>query len=1233
MASPVTHSNCRAQIDRLLADRILVLDGAWGTVLQSRGLEEPDFRGERFASHPRDLKGNYEVLTLTRPDLIEGIHQTYFAAGADIAETNTFNSNRVSQADYGLEDVVAEMNRRAAGLAVEAAREWTQKTPEKPRFVAGAIGPTNKTLSLSPDVNDPALRSLSFDELHAAYVEQIRALVEGGVDLLLIETIFDTLNAKAAIAAAKDVLAETGRELPVMISVTITDKSGRTLSGQTIDAFWVSIAHANPISVGLNCSLGATEMRPYLAELAAIAPTALSCYPNAGLPNAFGGYDEGPETTSGLLREFAESGLVNIVGGCCGTDETHIRAISQAVAGLAPRPIPERKTTRACFSGLEVYAIGPDVNFTMIGERTNVTGSRRFANLIKKGDYTAAVEVALHQVRGGANLLDVNVDEGMLDSEHEMTTFLNLIATEPEVARLPVVVDSSKWTVIEAGLKCIQGKGVTNSISLKEGEEEFLAKARLAQRYGAGVVVMAFDEEGQADTIQRKLEICQRAYRLLTEKIDFDPGDIIFDPNILAIATGLEEHAEYAINYIEATRLIKETCPGVSVSGGVSNLSFSFRGNDAVREAIHTAFLYHAIRAGMDMGIVNAGQLGVYEDIPKELLEHVEDILFNRRPDATERMVSYAETVQGGGKKRELDLAWREESVESRLSHSVVRGIVDFIEADTEEARLQVQRPLHVIEGPLMDGMTIVGDLFGAGKMFLPQVVKSARVMKRAVAYLEPYMEKEKQENARGSRGKIVMATVKGDVHDIGKNIVGVVLACNNYEIIDLGVMVPADKILRTAVDENCDLVGLSGLITPSLDEMVNVAKEMERRGIDKPLLIGGATTSRQHTAVKIALQYHQSTVHVPDASRAVNVVSTLLDPERKKAFDEVNRQRQEQLRFVYGSKEKRPLLSYSEALGNRMRIDWRAEDVPVPAFTGRRVLDDVSLAEIAEYIDWTFFFSTWELKGKFPKILEHPRYGEAARELYAHGRALLDRIIDEKLLSPRAVYGFWPAASEGDEIIVFTDASRQHEQVRLPMLRQQAPIPDGKPNRSLADFIAPAETGLEDHIGAFAVTSGAETHAIAEEFARDNDDYNAIMVKALADRLAEAFAECLHRRARSDGGYEESEALSPSELIAEKYRGIRPAYGYPACPDHTEKRKLFELLDAPAIGITLTESFAMLPAASVSGLYFSHPRARYFTVGRIGRDQVESYAERKGMACDEVERWLGPNLAYDPEA
>jgi 5-methyltetrahydrofolate--homocysteine methyltransferase len=1233
MTNPDPQSSSRDRIEKLLTERILVLDGAMGTMLQAASLGEADFRGERFADHPRDLQGDNEVLVLTRPDVVTEIHHAYFAAGADIVETNTFSSNRISQADYSLEGVVVEMNRRAAELAVDAAREWTAKTPEKPRFVAGAIGPTNKTLSLSPDVEDPALRSLSFDELHAAYVEQARALVEGGVDVLLIETIFDTLNAKAAIAAARDVFDETGASLPVMISVTVTDKSGRTLSGQTIDAFWVSVAHAKPLSVGLNCSLGGREIRPFLAELAAIAAVPVSCYPNAGLPNAFGGYDEDPETTSGLLREFATSGLVNLVGGCCGTTDAHIRAIAEAVEGLSPRRIPEPEADIARFSGLEVYAIRPDSNFTLIGERTNVTGSRRFANLIKQGKYATAVEVALDQVRGGANIIDVNMDEGMLDSEQAMTTFLNLIATEPEVARVPVMVDSSKWSVIEAGLKCVQGRSIVNSISLKEGEADFLAKARLAQRYGAAVVVMAFDEEGQADTIQRKVEICQRAYRLLVDRIAFDPQDIIFDPNILAIATGLEEHADYGINYIEATRIIKQTCPGAKISGGVSNLSFSFRGNDVVREAIHTAFLYHAVRAGMDMGIVNAGQLGAYEDIPEDLLEYVEDILFNRRPDATERMVTFAETVKGEGRRREVDLAWREASVESRLSHALVHGIVDFIEKDTEEARLEYERPLKVIEGPLMDGMKIVGDLFGAGKMFLPQVVKSARVMKRAVAHLQPFMEEEKSQSDGRSQGKIVLATVKGDVHDIGKNIVGVVLACNNYEIIDLGVMVPCDKILETAAEHGCDAIGLSGLITPSLDEMVNVAREMERRGVEIPLLIGGATTSVQHTAVKIAPHYHQSTAHVSDASRAVNVVASLLDPERKKSFDEDNRARQESLRFVYANRAKRPLLSYEQALANRPKIEWRQEDLPTPAFVGRRVIDDISLEEIADYIDWTFFFSAWELKGRFPKILDHPRYGEAARELFAHGRELLARIIDEKLLTPRGVYGFWPAASQGDDIVLFADASRERELVRFPMLRQQSAIPEGKPNRSLADFVAPLDSGLHDHIGAFAVTSGTETEALARDFERAHDDYNAIMVKALADRLAEAFAECLHRRARRDWSYGRQEDLSNEELISEKYRGIRPAYGYPACPDHTEKRTLFDLLDAPSIGITLTESFAMAPAASVSGLYFAHPEARYFTVGRLGRDQVEAYAARKRATVDEMERWLAPNLGYDPDA
>ncbi len=1023
---------------------------------------------------------------------------------------------------------------------------------------------------------------------------------------------------------------ERGGELPLMISVTITDRSGRTLSGQTIDAFWTSIAHARPFSVGINCALGAQEMRPYLAELAALAPTWVSCYPNAGLPNAFGAYDETPAQTGALLREFAESGLINLVGGCCGTTDEHIRAIAEAVAGVAPRVPPPPPTGLSRFSGLETYTIRPDSNFTMIGERTNVTGSRRFADLIKRGDFAKATEVALDQVRAGANILDVNMDEGMLDSEQAMTTFLNLIATEPEIARLPIMVDSSKWSVIEAGLKCVQGKGIANSISLKEGEAEFLQKARLVRRYGAGVVVMAFDETGQADTTERKVEICERAYRLLTQRAGFDPTDIIFDPNILAIATGLEEHAKYAIYYLEAVKRIKQACPGAKISGGVSNLSFSFRGNDLVREAIHTAFLYHAIRAGMDMGIVNAGQLGVYAEIPADLLEHVEDILFDRRPDATERMVEFAETVKGKGRKKELDLAWRDAPVEQRLAHALVQGVLDFIEVDTEEARQKSTRPLDVIEGPLMDGMKIVGDLFGAGKMFLPQVVKSARAMKRAVAYLNPFMEAEKA-GSSGTKGRIVMATVKGDVHDIGKNIVGVVLGCNNYEVIDLGVMVPCDQILTTAVERGCDLIGLSGLITPSLDEMVNVAKEMQRRGLTLPLLIGGATTSKQHTAVKIAPAYERSSVHVADASRAVGVVASLLDPKLQPSFDQANRRAQDELRAAHARKLERPLLSYPQALANRLKIEWRSEDVPQPGFLGRRVVD-VSLSELVDFIDWTFFFSAWELKGKFPKILEHPTWGAAARDLHAQGEKLLRRIIDEKLLTARGVYGFWPAVSQDDDVVLYRDPERAHEIARFCMLRQQTPNPAGKPNLSLADFVAPAGAGVHDHVGAFAVTAGIGADALAAGFERSLDDYSAIMVKALADRLVEAFAEYLHERARRDWGYGADESLSNEDLIAEKYRGIRPAFGYPACPNHPEKRTLFSLLAAPAVGIELTESMAMAPAASVSGLYFAHPQARYFTVGRIGRDQVESYAKRAGMTLAEAERWLSPNLGYDPE-
>ncbi len=1221
-------------LTRLIQDRILVLDGAMGTMIQRHGLPEADFRGERFADHPRDLKGDNDLLVLTRPDVIEGIHDQYCEAGSDIIETNTFNGTAIAQADYGLESIVYELNRRAAELACRVATTWSARTPDKPRFVAGAIGPTNRTLSISPDVNDPAFRAATFDQLRDAYAEQVRGLIDGGCDLLLVETIFDTLNAKAAIVAVQEALEAQRVELPVMLSVTVTDRSGRTLSGQTIDAFWVAVAHAQPFSVGINCALGARDMRPYMTELSRIATTYVSCYPNAGLPNAFGEYDELPADTGGLLGEFAASGLVNIVGGCCGTTADHVRAIAAAVDGVPPRVVPRPEIRHTQFSGLETLTIRPESNFQMVGERTNVTGSAKFARLIKSGSIGEAVSVSLDQVRGGANLIDVNMDEGMLDSEREMTTFLNYIATEPEVARVPIMIDSSKWSVLEAGLKCVQGKGVVNSISLKEGEEDFLRKARAIRRYGAGAVVMAFDETGQADTIERKVEICQRAYRLLVEQAAFDPLAIIFDPNILAIATGLEEHNDYAINFIEATRIIKETCPGARVSGGVSNLSFSFRGNNVVREAIHSAFLYHAIRAGMDMGIVNAGQLVVYEDIPPDLLERVEDILFNRRPDATERMVEFAESVRGTGTRRVLDLSWRESDVQARLSHALVHGIVDYIDEDVEEARRHYARPLEVIEGPLMDGMKVVGDLFGAGKMFLPQVVKSARAMKKAVAYLLPYMEEEKQRSGTESRArtKIVVATVKGDVHDIGKNIVGVVLGCNNYEVVDLGVMVPCDRILETAIAEQADVVGLSGLITPSLDEMVFVAREMQRRGLRLPLLIGGATTSREHTAVKIAPGYEQSTVHVLDASRVVDVVSSLLNPDLRPGFDRANAEEQTRLREQYSGRQQRPLLPYAAAGANRPRTDWAAAEVPAPGFMGRRVVDDVSLETLAGFIDWTFFFSAWELKGRYPRIFEHPQYGEAARELHDHATRLLGLITEGGLITPRGVYGFWPANSEGDDIVLFEDETRTRELVRFNLLRQQATMPDVQPNRSLADFVAPLESGARDYLGGFAVTAGIGVAELVRRYEADHDDYHAIMVKALADRLAEAFAECLHQRARREWGYGLDEGLTTDELLAERYRGIRPAFGYPACPDHSEKFKLFDLLGARDIGIELTESAAMTPAASVSGLYFSSPEARYFVVGRLGRDQMESYARRKGLALAEVERWLAPNLGYEPE-
>ena len=1218
-------------LEELLRRRILVLDGAMGTMIQRHGLVEADYRGDRFADHPTDLKGDNELLSLTRPEIIADIHRAFFAAGADVVETNTFSANSVSQADYGLESAVRDLNVASAQLARRVADEFTAREPDKPRFVAGAIGPTNRTLSISPDVNDPAFRNLDFVGLVEAYVEQTRALLDGGVDLLLAETSFDTLNLKAAIFAIETVFDERKHRIPVMLSCTITDRSGRTLSGQTIEAFWYSVAHARPLTVGLNCALGAADMRPYVEALSRVAPTFLCCYPNAGLPNAFGGYDETPEQTAAVIADFARNGWVNVVGGCCGTTPEHIGAIAEAVRGLAPRE-PAKPDGICHLSGLEPFSITPEVGFVMVGERTNVTGSKKFERLIKSNDYEGALEVALDQVRGGANVIDVNMDEGLLESEKAMRTFLDLIATEPEIARVPIMVDSSKWSVIESGLRCVQGKGIVNSISLKEGEEAFREHARRILRYGAAVVVMAFDEEGQATETQRKVDICKRAYRILTEEVGFAPEDIVFDPNILAIATGIEEHDDYAVAYIEATRAIRRACPGAHVSGGVSNLSFSFRGNDAVREAMHSAFLYHAVQAGMDMGIVNAGQLAVYEDIPKVLLEHAEDVILNRRPDATERMLTFAETVKGAGKAREEDLAWREASVEDRLSHALVKGIVDFVEADSEEARQKYARPLDVIEGPLMAGMKIVGDLFGSGKMFLPQVVKSARVMKKAVAYLEPFMEEEKAAGGVSDQGKILLATVKGDVHDIGKNIVGVVLACNGYKILDLGVMVPSEKILETARQEKVDAIGLSGLITPSLDEMVHVAKEMQRQGFEVPLLIGGATTSRQHTAVKIAPSYHESTVHVLDASRAVGVVASLLRAEVKPEFDRQNRVEQDKLRELYAQRQSRPLVPCSQARERRLAIEWRAEDLARPSFLGLKKLEDFPLAEIVPYIDWTFLFHAWELRGKYPEILEHAEMGGAARDLFENANRLLRRIVDERLLTARGVYGIWPAASDGDDLVLFTDESRKHEQARFHMLRQQETKYEGQPTyRSLVDYVAPIDSDLRDHIGAFAVTAGIGAEDLARSFEKRQDDYTAIMAKALADRLAEGFAELLHERVRREWSYGESEHLSKEDLIAEKYRGIRPAFGYPACPEHSEKTTLFRLLGAGEIGMELTEHYAMTPAASVSGLYFAHPEARYFALGRVSVDQVEDYARRKGISVKQAERLLASNLSYDP--
>ncbi len=1215
-SSAATSSERTQALRELLEQRVVILDGAWGTMLQGAGLGEGDYRTEQFADHPIDVTGDPDLLNLTRPDVILDVHRQYLAAGADITTTNTFTATSIGQSDYGLQHLVREMNLEAARLARQAVDEVGGE-----RWVAGSIGPLNVTLSLSPRVEDPAYRAVTFDEVKAAYAEQILALADGGVDLLLVETIFDTLNAKAAIAAAHEVAPQ----LPLWISVTIVDLSGRTLSGQTVEAFWRSIEHAHPLVVGVNCSLGAAEMRPHVAELSRFADTYVASHPNAGLPNPFGGYDETPEQTAGLLEEFATAGMVNIVGGCCGTTPAHIARIAAAVKDLPPRPVADPgRATR--FSGLEPFAIGPDTGFVMIGERTNVTGSARFRKLIESDNFQGAIDVALEQVRGGANLLDVNMDADLLDSEQAMTTFLNLVATEPEVSRLPIMIDSSRWSVLEAGLKCVQGKGVVNSISLKEGEEPFLAQAAKIREYGAGVVVMAFDEQGQADSTERKVEICARAYDLLTQQAGFAAEDIIFDPAVLAVATGMSEHNGYAKNFIEALPLIKARCPGARISGGISNLSFSFRGNDVVREAMHSAFLFHAVTAGLDMGIVNAGQLAVYADIPPELLELVEDVIFNRRDDATERLVTFAETVSSAaGTRRVVDLAWRDAPVSQRLSYALVHGIVDFIEADTEEARRLKARPLEVIEGPLMDGMKVVGDLFGAGKMFLPQVVKSARVMKRSVAYLEPFMEAEKElarsegrAEAERGQGKVVMATVKGDVHDIGKNIVGVVLGCNNYEVIDLGVMVPAAKILDTAIAENADAIGLSGLITPSLDEMVTVAAEMQRRGLKLPLLIGGATTSRQHTAVRVAPAYEGTTVHVLDASRVVGVVADLLDADRAEALAVSNRADQDQLREAHANRQQRPMLTLEQARANAEKVSF--DELPTPDFTGARVIEP-SLTALREMIDWQFLFLAWELKGKYPAILDQP----VARELFDDANTLLDQIIADGSFTAKGAYGFWPAHSEGDDILLDTDGPVGEGGVlRLPMLRQQTSKPTGRPNRSLADYIAPAG----DHLGGFAVAiHGAET--LAARYEAENDDYRSIMVKALADRLAEAFAEYIHLEARK-AWFEPDAQPVLADLHAERFRGIRPALGYPASPDHSEKQDLFDLLDAGQLGLGLTESFAMTPAASVSGLIFGSPAAKYFTVGRLGQDQIEDYARRRQMALGEVERWLRPNLAYE---
>ena len=1227
-----------AALRHALAQRILILDGGMGTMIQSYRLEEADYRGRRFADWPSDVKGNNDLLLLTQPKIIAEIEKAYLDAGADILETNTFNATRVSQADYGMEEITYELNLAGARVAREVADAKTLETPDRPRFVAGVLGPTSRTCSISPDVNNPGYRNVTFDELVENYTEATRGLIEGGADLILIETIFDTLNAKAAIFAVQGVFEEVGIELPIMISGTITDASGRTLSGQTTEAFWNSVRHAQPISVGLNCALGAKELRPYVEELATKADTFVSAHPNAGLPNAFGEYDESPEQMAAVVEEFAASGLLNIVGGCCGTTPAHIQAIAEAVARHAPRQLPE--IPKACrLSGLEPFTISRESLFVNVGERTNITGSAKFARLIREENYAEALEVAQQQVEAGAQVIDINMDEGMLDSQAAMVTFLNLIASEPDISRVPIMIDSSKWEVIEAGLKCIQGKGIVNSISMKEGVEAFIHHAKLCKRYGAAVVVMAFDEDGQADTEARKNEICARSYDILVNQVGFPPEDIIFDPNIFAVATGIEEHNNYAVDFINACAYIRDNLPYALTSGGVSNVSFSFRGNNPVREAIHSVFLYHAIQNGLTMGIVNAGQLEIYDEIPAALRERVEDVVLNRTPAGTDALLAIADDYKGGGAVKEAETEeWRGLPVDKRLEHALVKGITTYIVEDTEECRQQCARPIEVIEGPLMSGMNVVGDLFGKGKMFLPQVVKSARVMKQAVAHLIPFIEAEKGDKPE-AKGKILMATVKGDVHDIGKNIVGVVLGCNGYDIVDLGVMVPAEKILQTAITEKCDIIGLSGLITPSLDEMVHVAKEMQRQGFTLPLMIGGATTSKAHTAVKIEPQYrNDAVVYVTDASRAVGVATQLLSKELKAGFVERTRADYVEVRERTANRSARTeRLSYAKAVANKPAFNWLGYQAPKPSFTGTRVLEDIDLAVLAEYIDWTPFFISWDLAGKYPRILTDEVVGEAATALFDDAQAMLSKLIDEKLIKARAVFGFWPANQvRDDDLEVYGEDGQPL--ATLHHLRQQTIKPEGKPNLSLADFVAPKETGVTDYMGGFIVTAGIGAEELAKDYERKGDDYNSIMVKALADRLAEACAEWLHERVRKEHwGYAADETLDNEALIREQYKGIRPAPGYPACPDHTEKATLFKLLDPEASfneagrsGVFLTEHYAMFPAAAVSGWYFAHPEAQYFAVGKIDKDQVGSYTERKGQELAVTERWLAPNLGYD---